>query len=70
MLIFLGGLIGIGFGYGGVYIVFIFVKWLLFVLWEVVVGGVLFLMIFGIIFGLILVNKVVKLDLIEVLCYE
>ena len=43
MLTLLGGLIGIGLGYGGAYIVSTFAKWPPLVSWEVVVGGVLFL---------------------------
>ncbi len=50
MLTLLGGLIGIGLGYGGAYIVSTFAKWPPLVSWEVVVGGVLFSMTLGIIF--------------------
>ena len=57
MLTLLGGLIGIGLGYGGAYIVSTFAKWPPLVSWEVVVGGVLFSMTLGIIFGLIPANK-------------
>ncbi|EOO70298.1 ABC transporter permease [Bacillus cereus VD021] len=70
MLTLLGGLIGIGLGYGGAYIVSIFAKWPPLVSWEVVVGGVLFSMTLGIIFGLIPANKAAKLDPIEALRYE
>ena len=62
MLTLLGGLIGIGLGYGGAYIVSTFAKWPPLVSWEVVVGGVLFSMTLGIIFGLIPANKAAKLD--------
>ncbi|PFU21969.1 ABC transporter permease [Bacillus cereus] len=70
MLTLLGGLIGIGLGYGGANIVSIFAKWPPLVSWEVVVGGVLFSMTLGIIFGLIPANKAAKLDPIEALRYE
>ncbi|EJR95931.1 FtsX-like permease family protein (plasmid) [Bacillus mycoides] len=70
MLTLLGGLIGIGLGYGGAYIVSTFAKWPQLVSWEVVVGGVLFSMTLGIIFGLIPANKAAKLDPIEALRYE
>ncbi|MGR5967716.1 ABC transporter permease, partial [Bacillus paranthracis] len=65
MLTLLGGLIGIGLGYGGAYIVSTFAKWPPLVSWEVVVGGVLFSMTLGIVFGLIPANKAAKLDPIE-----
>ncbi|HDR4588641.1 TPA: ABC transporter permease [Bacillus cytotoxicus] len=70
MLTLLGGLIGIGLGYGGAYIVSTFAKWPPLVSWEVVVGGVLFSMTLGIIFGLIPANKAAKLDPFEALRYE
>ncbi|PEN39589.1 macrolide ABC transporter permease, partial [Bacillus toyonensis] len=65
MLTLLGGLIGIGLGYCGAYIVSTFAKWPPLVSWEVVVGGVLFSMSLGIVFGLIPANKAAKLDPIE-----
>ncbi|WP_242216837.1 ABC transporter permease [Bacillus cereus group sp. BfR-BA-01380] len=70
MLTLLGGLIGIGIGYGGAYIASTFAKWPPLVSWEVVLGGVLFSMTLGIIFGLIPANKAAKLDPIEALRYE
>ncbi|MDR4395220.1 ABC transporter permease, partial [Bacillus paranthracis] len=49
MLTLLGGLIGIGLGYGGAYIVSTFAKWPPLVSWEVVIGGVLFSITLGVI---------------------
>lgn len=57
MLTLLDGLIGIGLGYGGTYIVSTFAKWPPLVSWGVVAGSVLFSMTLGIIFGLIPANK-------------
>ncbi|PHA07912.1 ABC transporter permease [Bacillus toyonensis] len=70
MLTLLGGLIGIGLGYSGAYAISKFAKWPPLVSWEVVIGGVLFSMILGIIFGLMPANKAAKLDPIEALRYE
>ncbi|PFZ10526.1 macrolide ABC transporter permease [Bacillus pseudomycoides] len=70
MLTLLGGLIGIGLGYGGAYIVSSFANWPPIVSWQVVVGGVLFSMTLGIIFGLLPANKAAKLDPTEALRYE
>lgn len=58
------------FGIFFVWIVLIFVGWLFVVLKEFGFFVVGILMLIGIIFGLLLVNKVVKLDLIECLWYE
>jgi putative ABC transport system permease protein len=70
MLTLLGGIIGIGLGVGGAYLVSTFAKWPPLVSGQVVIGGVLFSMSLGIIFGLLPANKAAKLDPIEALRYE
>ncbi|MGG5252584.1 ABC transporter permease [Neobacillus sp. SM06] len=70
MLTLLGGIVGIGIGVGGAYLVSTFAKWPPLVSWQVVVGGVLFSMTLGIVFGLMPANKAAKLDPIEALRYE
>ncbi|MFD3446597.1 ABC transporter permease [Microbacteriaceae bacterium 4G12] len=70
MLTLLGGIVGIGLGVGGAYIVSHFAHWPPLVSWQVVLVGVLFSMTLGIIFGLIPANKAAKLDPIDALRYE
>ncbi len=70
MLTMLGGIIGIGLGVGGAFIVSHFAKWPPLVSGQVVLGGVLFSMVLGIIFGLMPANKAAKLDPIDALRYE
>jgi putative ABC transport system permease protein len=70
LLTLIGGSIGIVLGVGGSYIVSSFAHWPPLVSPEVVIGGVLFSMSLGIIFGLLPANKAAKLDPIEALRYE
>ncbi|MBE3571059.1 MAG: ABC transporter permease [Bacillales bacterium] len=70
MLTLLGGIIGIGLGVGGAYIISAFAHWPPLVSPQVVIGGVLFSMVLGIIFGLIPANKAAKMEPIEALRYE
>ncbi|QPZ41278.1 sporulation-delaying-protein transporter subunit SkiZ [Bacillus halotolerans] len=66
----IGGLIGIGIGYGGAALVSAIAGWPSLVSWQVVCGGVLFSMLIGVIFGMLPANKAAKLDPIEALRYE
>lgn len=70
VLTLIGGLIGIGIGYGGASLVSMFAGWPSLVSWEVVLGGVLFSMVIGVIFGMLPANKAARLDPIESLRYE
>lgn len=66
----IGGLIGIGIGYGGATLVSAIAGWPSLVSWQVVCGGVLFSMLIGVVFGMLPANKAAKLDPIEALRYE
>ena len=70
ILTLLGGIIGIVLGIGGAYIVSFFAKWPPLISVKVVVGGVLFSIVLGIIFGLIPANKAAKQNPIDALRYE
>ncbi len=69
-LTLIGGIIGIFLGWGASGIVSFFAGWPSLISWQVVVGGVLFSMIIGVIFGILPANKASKLDPIESLRYE
>lgn len=70
VLTLIGGLIGIGLGYGGASLVSLFAGWPSLISWQVVIGGVLFSMIIGVIFGMLPANKASRLDPIDSLRYE
>lgn len=69
-LTLIGGLIGILLGAGGSMLVSVFAGWPSLVSWQVVLAGVLFSTIMGVIFGMLPANKAAKLDPIEALRYE
>jgi putative ABC transport system permease protein len=69
-LTLIGGILGIFLGWGTSTIVSYFAGWPSLVSWQVVVGGVLFSMIIGVLFGLLPANKAAKLDPIDSLRYE
>lgn len=70
ILTLIGGLIGILLGWGVSSVVAFFAGWPSLISWQVVVGGIIFSMAIGIIFGLLPANKASKLDPIEALRYE
>lgn len=70
LITLIGGVFGIGLGYGGAALVSFFAGWPPLVSWQVVLGGVLFSMAIGIIFGLIPANKAARLHPIDALRYE
>ncbi|KKB72303.1 MULTISPECIES: ABC transporter permease [Bacillus] len=70
VLTLIGGLIGIGLGYGGASLVSLLAGWPSLVSWQVVLGGVLFSMVIGVVFGMLPANKAARLDPIEALRYE
>ncbi|PEQ94609.1 macrolide ABC transporter permease [Bacillus sp. AFS006103] len=69
-LTFIGGILGILLGWGTSTIVSFFAGWPALVSWQVVLGGVLFSMVIGVVFGLLPANKASKLDPIDSLRYE
>ncbi|WP_066065939.1 ABC transporter permease [Neobacillus soli] len=69
-LTLIGGILGIFLGWGTATVVSFFAGWPSLVSWQVVLGGVLFSMVIGVVFGLLPANKASKLDPIESLRYE
>lgn len=69
-LTLIGGIIGIFFGWGVASLVSIFAKLPALISWQVVLGGVLFSMVIGVIFGIMPANKAAKMNPIESLRYE
>ncbi len=69
-LTLVGGLIGMALGSGTALIVSHFAGWQPLVSLPVIIGGILFSMLIGIIFGLLPANKASRLDPIESLRYE
>ena len=69
-LTLIGGLLGILLGWGVVTLVSIFAGLPGLISWQVVLGGVLFSMVIGIIFGILPASKAARLNPIESLRYE
>lgn len=69
-LTLIGGLIGMLLGSGAALLVSHFAGWPPLVSLPVIIGGILFSMLIGIIFGLLPANKASRLDPIEALRYE
>ena len=69
-LTLIGGILGIFLGWGVASLVSVFAGWPSLVSWQVVLIGVLFSMVIGVIFGILPANKASRLDPIESLRYE
>lgn len=69
-LTIIGGSIGILLGAGAASLVSMFAGWPSLISWQVVLGGLLFSMVIGILFGMLPANKAARLDPIESLRYE
>ncbi|MED3623160.1 ABC transporter permease [Neobacillus thermocopriae] len=69
-LTLIGGIIGIFLGWGTASLISFFAGWPSLVSWQVVLGGVLFSMAIGIVFGILPANKASKMNPIESLRYE
>lgn len=70
LLTTIGGVAGIMLGYGGSYLASVLTKWPPVMSWQVIVGGVLFSMLIGIVFGILPANRAAKLMPIEALRYD
>ena len=66
----IGGLVGILLGSGAAALITLLSPWSAVVSWPVALGGVLFSMLFGVIFGLLPANKASRLNPIECLRHE
>ncbi len=69
-LTLIGGILGILLGWGVVTLVSVFAGLPGLISWQVVLGGVLFSMVIGIIFGILPANKAARLNPIDALRYE
>jgi putative ABC transport system permease protein len=69
-LTLIGGIIGILLGGGAASLVSFLAGWPFLISWKIVVGGLLFSMFIGIIFGLLPANKAARLDPVQALRYE
>lgn len=69
-LTLIGGILGIVLGWGTASLVSLFAGWPSLISWQVVLGGVAFSMVIGVVFGLLPANKASKLDPIDSLRYE
>jgi len=69
-LTLIGGIVGILLGTVAANIVSMFAGWPSLISWQVVVGGLLFSMIIGVVFGMLPANKAARLNPIEALRYE
>jgi putative ABC transport system permease protein len=69
-LTLIGGIIGILLGAVAANVVSIFAGWPPLISWQVVLGGLLFSMVIGIVFGMLPANKAARLSPIESLRYE
>ncbi|MDQ0273533.1 ABC transporter permease [Cytobacillus purgationiresistens] len=69
-LTLIGGIAGILMGWGVTSLISIFAGWPSLISWQVVLGGMLFSMLIGVVFGILPASKASKLDPIEALRYE
>ncbi|MCM3408882.1 ABC transporter permease [Metabacillus litoralis] len=69
-LTLIGGIIGILLGAVAANVVSIFAGWPPLISWQVVLGGLIFSMVIGIVFGMLPANKAARLSPIESLRYE